>query len=187
MGAPIAAIVLGFIELLFGRKLFWIFVAIGGFLIGWVLVPEIVPDMATWLRIVIGLVAGVVFALLSIPFTRVMVAVAGFFIFGGALVMTVRVLGPDIASGSAGYWAAFIVGGLIGAALLFIALDWALIVLTSLAGAGAVSRGIVNLAPDQAVWVQVVIFVILAVLGIAVQARVFASESARRSIRTRRR
>ena len=149
MAAPIAAIILGFIELLLGRKLFWIFVAIGGFLVGWVLVPDIVPDMATWLRIVIGLVAGVIFALLSIPFTRVMVAIAGFFVIGGVLVTVLRIFGLDIASSSTGYWVAFVIGGLIGAMLLFLALDWALITLTSLAGAGSVSGGTVNLAPDN--------------------------------------
>ena len=187
MAAPIAAIILGFIELLLGRKLFWIFVAIGGFLVGWVLVPDIVPDMATWLRIVIGLVAGVIFALLSIPFTRVMVAIAGFFVIGGVLVTVLRIFGLDIASSSTGYWVAFVIGGLIGAMLLFLALDWALITLTSLAGAGSVSGGIVNLAPDQPVWAQAVVFVVLAVLGIAVQARAFASESARRPAGLRRR
>lgn len=183
MGAPIAAIVLGFIELLFGRRLFWIFVAIGGFLIGWFLMPEIVPGLATWLRVLIGVVAGVVFGLLSIPFTRVMVAIAGFFVFGGALVMGLRVLGANIATGSALYWTAFVIGGLIGAVFLFFALDWALIVLTSLAGAGAVSRGIVNFVSDSPLWIGVVVFAILAVIGITVQARTFSSETARRSVK----
>ena len=33
MGVAIAEIIAGFVELLFGRRLFWLFVAIGGFLI----------------------------------------------------------------------------------------------------------------------------------------------------------
>jgi len=175
MGTAIASIILGFVELLFGRKLFWVFVAIGGFLIGWFLVPAIWPSLVTWQRIVIGIILAVVFALLSLLFLRVMAAIGGFFLFGAAAVVFIRYLGAEAAAGSGAYWLAYIIGGLIGAILIFIYLDWALVVLTSLAGAGAAARGILYLADARGGWLEGVLFVILAAVGIAFQAWTFRS------------
>jgi Domain of unknown function (DUF4203) len=174
MGAAVAGIILGLLELFFGRRLFWIFVAIGGFLIGWFLAPAIWPSLVTWERIVIGLVLGVVFALLSLVFLRVMVALGGFFLFGAAAVVLIRYLGAEATAGSASYWAAYIIGGAAGAVLLFVLLDWALIVLTSLAGAGAVAQGLVYVADTGRRWVEPLLFVILAAIGITFQGWSFA-------------
>ena len=101
LGTAVAQIVVGLIEALFGRKLFWLFVAIGGFLIGWFLVPAIygaVNDGATlelWTRVVIGVTAGLVLGFLAIKFTKFMVSLAGFFIFGTATVLVVRYFGAQ--------------------------------------------------------------------------------------------
>ena len=43
MGIAVAEIIAGLVELLFGRRLFWLFVAAGGFLVGWFLAPAISP------------------------------------------------------------------------------------------------------------------------------------------------
>ena len=172
MGTAVASIILGFLELLFGRRLFWIFVAIGGFLVGWFLAPAIWPGMVTWERIVVGIVLAVVFALLSIILLRVMVAIGGFFLLGAATVVFVRYLGAEVPDGSTIYWIAYVVGGLIGAVLLFTFLDWALILLTSIAGAGAAARGIVFLA-EGGRWLEAILLIVLAAVGIVFQARTF--------------
>lgn len=170
MGSAIAAIILGLIELVFGRKLFWILVALGGFLLGWFLAPAIWDSMVTWQRILVGVILALVFALLSLVFLRIMVSLAGFLFFGAAAVGVIRYLGVEAAGGSVTFWVAYAIGGLIGAVLLFVFLDWALIVLTSLAGAGATAGGILYLADAEATWLEVVLFVVLAAIGIGVQA-----------------
>ena len=43
MAAAIVAILIGLVETFMGRRLFWLFVAIGGFLLGWFLVPGSSP------------------------------------------------------------------------------------------------------------------------------------------------
>ena len=177
MGTAIAGIILGLFELLFGRKLFWVLVAIGGFLLGWFLVPAVWETVVLWERVLIGLLVAVVFALLSLLFVRVMVTVAGFFAFGAAAVMLVRYLGAEAAAGSVAFWLAYVIGGLVGAALLFLYLDWALIVLTSLGGAAAAAGGIIHVAGGGPYWVEWVLFVVLAVVGIGVQARMFKARS----------
>lgn len=145
------------------------FVAIGGFLLGWFLVPAFFPGAGTWLAILIGVIAGLAFALLAIPFTRVMVAVAGFFLFAAALVLFVRFLGATAADGSATYWVAYLIGGIVGAVVLYLYFDWALIALTGVAGAWAVAGGIGWFVEGDPTWLQALIFVVLAALGIGFQ------------------
>ena len=171
MGTAIAEIIAGFAELLFGRKLFWILVGIGGFLIGWFLAPAIWHSLLTWQRVLIGIVLGLGFALLAHWFIRFMVALAGFFSVGTLAVVLVRHLGAHVSSGSVSYFVTFIVGGLVGAVLLGMFFNWALLILTSLVGAGSVAIGIVHFVSHHPHWLEVVLFIILAVLGFAYQAR----------------
>lgn len=182
--AAASQIIIGLIEALFGRKLFWLFVAIGGFLVGWFVVPAIygaVNDGATlelWARVVIGLVAGLVLGLLAIRFTKLMVGLAGFFVFGTATVLAVRFFGGDVPSGSSNHWIAFICGGVVGSLLMGLLFNWALIVLTSLFGAGAAAHGIIYFFtpenptaadPAPAKWIEGTILVVLFVTGLVVQ------------------
>lgn len=169
----IVAILLGLALVFFGRRIFWLFVFIGGFLLGWFLVPAIFPDAATWLALLIGVIVGIVFGLLAILFARVMVAIAGFFVFAGGAVLLIRFLGAEAPAGSAAYWVAYIIGGLVGAILLFVLFDWALIVITSLAGAWAVAGGIGSFVEGDPAWLHVILFVVLAAIGIAFQAWTF--------------
>ena len=173
MGTAIVEIIAGFAELLFGRKLFWIFVAIGGFLIGWFFAPALFHSLVTWQRALIGIVLGLVFALLARWFIKFMVALAGFFFVGTVAVVLVRHLGVHVASGSATYFVTFIVGGLVGAVLLRMFFNWALIILTSLIGAGSVAIGIVHFVSHHPRWLELVLFIILAVVGFGYQARRF--------------
>ena len=150
LGTAIAQIVIGFIESLFGRKLFWLFVAIGGFLVGWFLAPAIwdtIHDegsLELWVRLVIGLVAAVVLGFAAFKFTRIMVSLAGFLLFGAATVLAVNYFAGEgtLVQGSRDFWIAYGVGGVVGAIIMGLLFDWALIVLTALFGAGAAADGI---------------------------------------------
>jgi len=185
-GIAIAAIVVGLVELFFGRTLFWLFVAIGGFLLGWFLLHDVAPHLAGWERVAAGIGAGIVLALLALVLTRVMVSIGGFFVFSAAAVILGRDLGAKLTAGSTSYWVVYVVAGVIGAVLLFIFLDWALIVFTSVAGAGAVARGIFFLAGGPR-WVEYVVFVVLLVLGILFQSRRLRGRAAHRGRPPRRR
>jgi hypothetical protein len=173
VATAIVGIILGAIELLFGRRLFWLFVGIAGFLIGYFLAPAIFHNMSTLLRVLIGVGIGVVFAILAIFFTRFMVAVAGFFIFGPAVVVLIRDLGANAPDGSTWYWVTYAIGGVIGFILLWAFFDWALIVLTSLAGAGGIIQGVRSLTTISPTW-QIILYVVLAVIGVIFQARSYS-------------
>ena len=141
-----------------------------GFLIGYFLAPAVIHSMTGLVRVLAGIGIGIVFGLLAIFFTRFMVAVAGFFIFGPAVVVLIRDVGANAPDGSTLYWVAYAVGGVIGFVLLWAFFDWALIVLTSLAGAGGIVQGIRALTTLSPLW-QIILFAVLAVIGILVQAR----------------
>jgi hypothetical protein len=184
MGTAIAQIVVGLIETLFGRKLFWLFVAIGGFLVGWFLAPALWDtfhdgdSLDLWIRLAIGLGSAVVLGFLAFRFTRVMVSVAGFLIFSTAVVLAVDYFGGELVRGSRNYWIVFGCGGVVGAIILGLLFDWALIVLTSLFGAGATADGILYLVhpdsptaadPGPAKWIEGVAVGVLFLIGLAVQ------------------
>lgn len=186
LGTAVAQIVIGLIETLFGRKLFWLFVAIGGFLVGWFLAPAIwdsVHDsgtLALWVRLVIGLAAAVVLGFVALKFTRIMVSLAGFLIFATATVLAIGYFGGDqtLPTGSRDYWIAFGVGGVVGAIIMGLLFDWALIVLTSLFGAGASVDGVLYFFtpenptaanPAPAKWIEGVLVGVLFFIGLVVQ------------------
>lgn len=173
MGEAIAQIVVGLVELLFGRRLFWLFVAIGGFLFGWFVTPAIHDGMPMWARIVIGVVLGLILALLARWFTRAMVALGGFLIFGPAVVLAVDRFGGSVPQGSRNYWIAFVIGGVVGAVLLGMFFNWALIILSSLAGAGGTVAGIEYFTDTLPRWAEVVAIVVLLVIGLVFQIKSF--------------
>jgi hypothetical protein len=77
-----------------------------------------------------------------------------------------------IVQGSQLYWLIFLVAGIVGAILTFILFDWAIIIGTSLLGAGSVTAGLAPLlsfSPNG--FAALIIFLILLALGIIVQAR----------------
>ncbi len=130
---PVFILVSGIISLFFGRKFFWVFVAAVGFLFGLYvsdlvvpMLPSTIAPYAEFIRLAIALT----FAGLALIVQR-----AGTIVIGA------------IATGLLAYWAAgtydligwsqwvaAALGGLMGGVLLYFALDWALLVLTTLAG-----------------------------------------------------
>jgi len=171
MGEAILQIVVGLTEVLFGRRLFWLFVAIGGFLFGWFVTPAIWAGIPTWARILIGVLLGLALAGLAKFATKAMVALGGFLIVGPAVVVLVDRLGGDVTRGSNNYWIAFGVGGVIGAIVLGMFFNWALIILTSLIGAGATVAGIEHFVGAKRTWWEWVVLVLLVVIGLVFQAK----------------
>jgi hypothetical protein len=121
-------VVLGVIMLVFGRKLFWLFVAIIGFLFGMEFIDLLLKTQSIWIKLLGGLGAGLIGALLAIFVQRVAFIVAGF--FAGAY--SAYLLAPVVGAGGASLPLA-IAGAVIGAIAAILLMDWAIIVLSCLA------------------------------------------------------
>src|SRR5262245_61394763 len=78
----IVMVVLGIIVLLFGRSLYWAFIAIAGFLLGMALANQWLADKPDWIRILAAVGGGVVGAVLGILIQRLAFAIGGFFAGG---------------------------------------------------------------------------------------------------------
>lgn len=153
----------GLALIVFGRKIFWLFVAAVGFVAALTLLPKIFPDASGWTALAIGIAGGVVGALLALFLQRVAVAVAGF--AGGGLFLVNLVEMFHIQTGS-NYWIPLIVGGIIGAGLMMLIFDWSLIILSSGLGAYLLVSEL-HLSENM----ELVALIIVFVIGIAVQAK----------------
>ena len=156
----LANVIVGLVLLFAGRRLFWLFVAAVGFAAGLQLVMPIAETEPTATALLIALVAGAIGAALALFLQPLAIAVAGF--VAGA--MLIERLG--VPHGGAGLLLVLI-GGLVGAVVMVAMFDLALIVLSSLFGAQLVVMA-VPLAPG----LRGIAFVVLLLVGLAVQARI---------------
>jgi len=154
----------GLIILFAGRNIFWLFVGAIGFLVGFDLANIWLADQAAWLGVAVGVAAGLTGAILAVVFERVGFALAGFYAavyLGIALSAKVGLEGslPII----------ILAGGLAGAILAWLLTDWAIILLSALAGATAISS-IFALTPIA----EYASVLILATIGVVAQRRMLA-------------
>ena len=85
-------LILGGALLVAGRKLFWLFVGAAGFVAGMQLATRFWQG-SDILAIIIGLVIGVIFALLAIFLQAIVIGIAGFLSGGYVLTVLVTMLG----------------------------------------------------------------------------------------------
>ena len=161
---PIFSILIGVVILFFGRKLFWLCVAAIGFAAGVELAPHLVQDPSALLSLTIAVLLGIIGALLALFLQKIAIAVLGF-LAGGKLA-------GAIAAAFFVHYAQhstiiFVVGGVIGAILLLVLFDWALIVVSSLIGAHSIVYQSTIALPQSG---SIILFIGLAVVGILVQA-----------------
>src|SRR6266699_3887104 len=159
---PILSSLIGVVILLFGRKLFWLCVAAIGFAAGVELAPHLVQDPSALLSLTIALLLGIIGALLALFLQKIAIAVLGF-LAGGKLA-------GAIAAAFFVHYAQhstiiFVIGGIIGAILLLVLFDWALIVVSAFIGAHLIQSAIT--LPQSGL---TIVFIGLAVIGILVQA-----------------
>jgi hypothetical protein len=86
---------------------------------------------------------------------------------------------------SPGAWLCFVIGGIVGAILMFVFFNWALIILSSLYGAQWIIRGLPVIHGPSVIHGLLtpgrhfpILFAILAVIGILVQASTYSRRSA---------
>ncbi|MCX7668852.1 MAG: hypothetical protein N2439_02110, partial [Anaerolineae bacterium] len=110
MSASLEALV-GGILLLAGRRLFWLFVAGVGFVVGLGLAQRVLPGQPEVIRLIAALFLALMGALLALFAQKIAISVVGFFAGGWLLLWVLRELmaQPGILA-----WVAFIIGGIIG-------------------------------------------------------------------------
>jgi len=160
----IVGALIGVVILLFGRKLFWLCVAAVGFAAGVELAPHLVHEPSPLLALAVALVLGLIGALLALFLQKIAIAVLGF-LAGGKLAGAIgAAFFVQYAQHST---VIFVVGGIVGAILLVVLFDWALIVVSSLIGAHLiVFQGAITLPPSG----STIVFIGLTIIGILVQA-----------------
>jgi hypothetical protein len=162
LSVPIISVMVGVAILLFGRKLFWLFVAALGFAVGLEIAAYFMKEPPQWITLVVALGCGVIGALLAILLQKLAIAVAGF-IAGGRIAWAVAAAFFVEHAHYRGI--TFLLGGILGALLLLALFDWVLILLSSIEGAHLIGSGIT--LPEKG---SVILFIALAVIGVLVQA-----------------
>jgi hypothetical protein len=166
---PIADLFAGAVLLFLGRRLFWLFVGIVGFYLGFEVARSLAAEQPGWLLYAIAIGAGLIGAVLAMLVQRVGFALGGFYAGGYVALLAAERFAP----GTIGV-AAFLVGGVIGAVLAVLLMDWAIIVLACLAGAALIvpALGLQPLA-------SALVYAGLVAVGIAVQARLVRGKDGR--------
>ena len=163
----VLALVFGVVLLFFGMQLFWLYVGIAGFALGFAIGAVATGSTASWVTLVAALGGGVVFAALAIVLRKPMAAIAGFFAAGGAALAFLDFWMDAPAWGS---WAVFLVFAIPGAIAVWWMFVPAIIFITSFAGAS----GIVNALESRLDWsglVFMAIWLVLVAAGLVVQFR----------------
>ena len=170
---PVVKILIGIALLLLGRKLFWLFVAGIGFVVAVDLVLRLFAGPqaggVALIALIVGLIAGVVCALLAIFLQRAAVGIVGFLAGGYVVLSLLNIL--QLGQTTILAWALVFVGAIVGVILALVVFEWALIVLSSLSGAGLIAQSVGVGRPLAAL-----IFVAALVVGFVVQGRMLRKE-----------
>jgi hypothetical protein len=164
----IPKILLGMLILIFGRQIFWLFVAVIGFAIGMSLAELFLVGSPIWIVLIIALIFGIVGALLAIFLKKIAIGFVGFMAGGYISAGLLAFSGSEIMPF---FWLICLIGGGIGLFLAIMLIDWALIILSSLAGALLIVEGI-HFIP----LFKMLLFVFLLSAGIMIQRGMMVNE-----------
>ena len=128
-------LIVGAVILIAGRQLYWFFVAAAGFVAGLDLATRFLKGESELVILIIALTAGFIGAVLAMFIQRIAVAVAGFILGGFALTAVLDLL--NLSTGRP-IWIFYLLAGVIGAVLVSVFFDWALILLSALTGAALI-------------------------------------------------
>jgi len=148
----------GMALLILGRRLFWLALAALGFVAGMTYASDFLPGQSEGTALLIGLVAGVIGALLAIFLQKIAIGAAGFLAGGYLALGLFRLIGTEPSA------VGFVVGGVIGLILIYPLFDWGLIILSSLAGALILVQTL-----DAARAVSAIVFAVAFILGLIFQ------------------
>jgi hypothetical protein len=129
---PLTTIVLavsGLALLVLGWKLFWLFVGLIGFAAGLQAVQLYLGPQPFWVLWAAGLVCGIIGAILALFFQKLAIGIGGFVAGSTIALHLTMMMGYDPGALVA------LIGGVVGVVALYLLFDWALIILSSVAGA----------------------------------------------------
>ncbi len=129
----IFSLLLGLALLLLGRALFWVYVGLLGFLVGFEVTLQTLATEVVWLPVLVGLIVGLGSALLAVMLQYVAVGVAGF-VGGAYLALALFGMSLEPQPGFLPLLVA-VLGGAVGCVLFLLIFDPALIILSSATGA----------------------------------------------------
>lgn len=161
----ILSLILGISLLFFGRRLFWLFVAVAGFIAGITLAPQLISSQSELVILFIAIIFGIIGAFLAIFLEGIAILIAGFLAGGYLMTTLVASLGVSV---SADPSMSYIIGGIIGLLLVAVFFGWAIIILSALLGAQIIMPALH--VSESIHWG---VFLVLVVVGIAVQAGIW--------------
>jgi MFS family permease len=173
--------ILGIILLTTGKRLYWLFVAIVGFVIGLVFASTYINLEPQWLVYVVAFGVGIIGAILVTFLQKIVIALVGFIVGGyGAyyLASTYLTVGADTT-----YLIAFIIGGIVGLLLVASMFNWALYILSSWAGSTLVTQALndsINVSPT----LSMVVFFVLFILGMIIQTGLYREKPQSKAVRS---
>ena len=154
-------ILVGLALLTMGRQLFWVFVGAAGFIFGSTLASQFLIGQPAFVIVGVGLTGGLGGIGLALFAQHFAVGVAGFIM--GSYVLT-YLLSTFGVVGTDWIWLGAVGGGIIGAVLVVAFFDFALIALSSLAGAELIIQTL-----NFERLTSVLLFVLLVAIGAALQ------------------
>jgi hypothetical protein len=163
--STVVNILVGLVMLTFGRKLFWLFVGCLGFAVGFYYASHVWQVQSSLALLILAAVTGIIGAVLALFFQKVAIGLAGF-AGGGYIALNLMNLLDIRLDQIIGL--PYLIGGIIGALLLYFIFDWALIFVSSLAGATIIIQA-VNLAPG----IDLIVYFALFIAGILIQTALY--------------
>ena len=151
----------GLALLTMGCRLFWVFVGAAGFIFGLTLATQFLIGQSAFVIVGVGLAAGLVGIVLAVFAQHLAIGVAGFVM--GSYVLT-YLLSISGVVGTDWTWLAVVAGGILGAVTVVAFFDFALIALSSLAGAELVVQAL-----NFERLTTFLLFLVLVALGAAIQ------------------
>jgi len=148
-------LLIGVLLLFFGRRFFWLFVGLVGYLVGFQFATQQLNIEPHWLAMLLAALFGVVAAVFAMFWQLVAAGIAG---FGAGIYLSTALMGTGPP------WIA-IACGAVGALVAVAIFGWALVLLSSLVGAVAI---VDSLSLESTV--RLIVIVVLAAVGIAFQA-----------------
>lgn len=149
--------------LFFGRRIYWAFVGAIGFIAATEWALTTMQGQPEWLIVIIGLVVGLIGALLAVFLRAAAIGMAG--ILGGAYIFLAIYRMFELTDPTVRL-VMLIIGGILGLLIMLLIFDWALIVISAASGALLLS----NFIPAEMIpaWIA---SLILFVIGAVVQGR----------------
>ncbi len=160
--SPVPPIVVGGILLIYGRRLYWLALGGVGFAIGLFLAERYLA-FSSMVELGVAFLAGVLGAVVAVVAQKIAVTLGGFFLGAYLAYMLAQ---PWAAELEYQIWWVAVLGAVLGVCFAAFLFDAALIVVSSLVGAGLVVRAI-ELEPLHQTWA----YLGLMIFGVMLQSR----------------